>query len=102
MVTWDDVMIEFGMKMVLLSLVVMAVFIICIPLTLPSTPPTAIQSPALKGLKIRIKRPEAKFDRLFCNARPTARPKAPKAARKEFVGIPALFSADSRTRAMMA
>ena len=65
--------------------------------TEPSTPFTEIQSPALNGLKAKIIKPDAKLAILFCKAKPIAIPKAPKAAKKLFVGNPTKDNADKTT-----
>jgi len=45
--------------------------------TYPSTPSITTSSPILNGLKIKIKSPPAKLDKLPCSARPIAIPAAP-------------------------
>jgi uncharacterized protein YyaL (SSP411 family) len=56
---------------------------ISISFTTPTSPCASIKSPILKGLKIIIKTPPAKFARLPCKARPMANPAAPIMAANE-------------------
>ena len=86
-----EVRIEFGIYTFFWSLVVIIVYINWTDLTLPTVSPTWITWPALKGLNIRINKPDAKLDKLFCKAKPIPKPKAPKAATKDVVGTPIWF-----------
>ena len=79
-----------GMIMVLLSGVFSVVLKIWIAFTLPMNPCASITSPTLNGLKSIISTPPAKFAMLPCNARPTAKPAAPRMAMKDVICTPTM------------
>ena len=76
----------------ILSGVLTIVLKIRISLTAPFVPAASMKSPTLKGLKIIIRKPEAKFASEPWSASPIARPAAPRTTANCVVSIPTAAS----------